>query len=157
MINYIRQQDASLFDRPKSEGKWSTGQQLDHLIKSAKPLSTGMGLPKFLLTIRFGSTNRSERTYDELVAKYHQALDAGGQASAGFIPPVIQTEQKEQLLSTYENEKIKLIKVLQKWSEKQLSTNIAPHPLIGKCTIRELLYFTICHNYHHLKSIKEIG
>lgn len=115
-----------------------------------------MGLPKFLLTLRFGTRNRPERTYDELVAKYYQKLDEGGQASSAFIPPQIESEQKEQLLAQYEAEKIRLIKVLQKWSEKQLSTNIAPHPLLGKCTVRELLYFTICHNYHHLSSIKDI-
>jgi uncharacterized damage-inducible protein DinB len=115
-----------------------------------------MGLPKFLLTIRFGSRNRPERTYDDLVAKYHEKLEAGGQASSAFIPPNIEIEQKDQLLPHYEAEKIRLIKVLQKWSEKQLSTNIAPHPLLGKCTVRELLYFTIYHNYHHLDSIKDI-
>lgn len=156
VINFIRQQDNSLFDRPKAEGKWSTGQQLDHLIKSVKPLSTGMGLPKILLKFRFGVRNRAERTYDELVSKYHQKLEEGGQASAAFIPSNISIEQKDQLLSAYEKEKIKLVKVLQKWSEKQLSTNVAPHPLLGKCTVRELLYFTIHHNYHHLESIKEI-
>lgn len=156
VIDFIRQQDDALFDRPKSEGKWSTGQQLDHLIKSVKPLTTGMGLPKFLLTLRFGTRNRPERTYDELVAKYHEKLEAGGQASSAFIPPEIKPEQKDQLLAIYEAEKIRLIKVLQKWSEKQLSTNIAPHPLLGKCTVRELLYFTIYHNYHHLSSIKDI-
>lgn len=157
VINFIRQQDDSLFDRPKAEGKWSTGQQLDHLIKSVKPLSTGMGLPKILLKFRFGVRNRVERTYDELVSKYHQKLAEGGQASSAFIPPEISVSQKNQLLLNYEKEKIKLIKVLQKWNEKQLSTNVAPHPLLGKCTVRELLYFTIYHNYHHLKNIKEIS
>jgi len=156
VINFIRQQDDSLFDRPKAEGKWSTGQQLDHLIKSVKPLTTGMGLPKFLLKIRFGTRNRPERTFDELVAKYNEKLAAGGQASSAFIPPEISITQKDQLLSIYETEKIRLVKVLQKWSEKQLSTNVAPHPLLGKCTVRELLYFTIHHNYHHLESIKDI-
>lgn len=156
VINFIRQQDGSLFDRPKAEGKWSTGQQLDHLIKSVSPLSTGMALPKFLLKFRFGTRNRAERSYDELVAKYHEKLKAGGQAPSPFIPPAITIEQKDNLLSNYEKEKIKLVKVLQKWNEKQLSTNVAPHPLLGKCTVRELLYFTIYHNYHHLKSIKEI-
>tara|TARA_R110002124_G_scaffold195520_1_gene362578 strand:+ start:15243 stop:15593 length:351 start_codon:yes stop_codon:yes gene_type:complete len=116
-----------------------------------------MALPKFLLKFRFGTRNRPERTYDELVEKYHEKLKAGGQASAAFIPPIITTEQKEPLLNVYESEKIKLVKVLQKWSEKQLSTNVAPHPLLGKCTVRELLYFTIYHNYHHLESIKDIS
>lgn len=156
VIDFIRQQDNSLFDRPKAEGKWSTGQQLDHLIKSVNPLSTGMALPKFLLKFRFGARNRTEHSYDELVAKYHEKLEAGGQASSPFIPPAITIDQKDQLLVNYEKEKIKLVKVLQKWSEEQLSTNVAPHPLLGKCTVRELLYFTIYHNYHHLESIKDI-
>ena len=156
VIEFIRQQDDSLFDRPKAEGKWSTGQQLDHLIKSVKPLSTGMGLPKFLLKFRFGVRNRPERSFDELVANYQQKLNEGGQATSPYIPPDIGIEQKTLLLSSYEKEKIKLIKILQKWSEKQLSTNVAPHPLLGKCTVRELLYFTIHHNYHHLESIKDI-
>ncbi len=156
VINFIRQQDDSLFDRPKAEGKWSTGQQLDHLIRSVKPLSTGMELPKFLLRFRFGTRNRAERSYDELVAKYQKKLKEGGRASSAFIPPEVPVEQKEQLLTAYEKEKINLVKVLQKWSETQLSTNVAPHPLLGKCTVRELLYFTIHHNFHHLESIKDI-
>jgi uncharacterized damage-inducible protein DinB len=120
------------------------------------PLSTGMALPKFLLALRFGKNNRPEYSYEQLVSKYHEKLDAGGQASTAFIPPLVLIGQKEQLLNRYESEKIKLLKVLQKWSEKQLSTNIAPHPLLGKLTIRELLYFTIYHNFHHLNSIKNI-
>ncbi|HCI71341.1 MAG TPA: DinB family protein [Balneola sp.] len=156
VINFIRQQDDSLFDRPKAEGKWSTGQQLDHLIKSVKPLSTGMGLPKFLLKFRFGTRNREERSFDELVEKYHKKLNEGGRATSPYIPPVIRIDQKNQLLNSYEDEKVRLIKVLQKWSETQLSNVIAPHPLLGKCTVRELLYFTIYHNYHHLDSIKDI-
>ncbi len=156
VIGFIRNQDDSLFDRSKADGKWSTGQQLDHLIKSVKPLSTGMGLPKFLLKFRFGTRNRKERTYNELVVKYKEKLKAGGQASAPYIPPAINIDQKEALLAAYEKEKINLIKVLQKWNEEQLSTVVAPHPLLGKCTVRELLYFTTYHNYHHLESIKSI-
>jgi len=115
-----------------------------------------MALPKFLLKIRFGGIDRPELSYEELVAKYHEALDAGGKASAAYIPPLVKVNQKEQLLSKYENEKIKLLKVLNKWSEKQLSTNVANHPLLRKCTVRELLNFTIYHNYHHLNIIKDI-
>jgi len=157
VMGYIRQQDISLFDRPKAEGKWSTGQQLDHLIKSVKPLSTGMALPRFMLKLRFGSMKRAEYTYDELAEKYKEVLKAGGEASSPFIPTLIEIEQKETLLKTYESEKIKLIKILQKWSENDLSNVSAPHPLLGKCSVRELLYFTIFHNYHHLESIKEIS
>ena len=37
------------------------------------------------------------------------------------------------------------------FSEKQLDTFILPHPLLGKLTLREMLYFTIYHAEHHKK------
>ena len=50
----------------------------------------------------------------------------------------------------------KLINALQtKWDDKQLDKYLAPHPLLGKITLRELSYFTIYHTEHHLLIIKE--
>src|SRR5688572_33415312 len=70
-------------------GKWSAGQNLDHLIRAIKPLQLAYRLPKITLLILFGRTNRPSRTYDELVTKYKTKLEAGGKASGPFIPPVI--------------------------------------------------------------------
>ena len=44
--------------------------------------------------------------------------------------------------------------LLDKWSEQQLDKIIAPHPLLGKLTFREILYFTIYHAKHHQLQIK---
>lgn len=156
VIHYIRLQDDLLFERAESEGKWSTGQQLVHLIKSVEPLNLGLKLPKILLRWRFGTRNRTERTYDATVAKYKAALNDGGRASSPYIPPKVGVHQKHDLLQRYEQEKIKLIRVLDKWNEEQLSKYVAPHPLMGKLTARELIFFTIYHNYHHLESIRKI-
>jgi hypothetical protein len=41
-----------------------------------------------------------------------------------------------------------------KWKDDQLDHYIAPHPLLGKLTLRELCYFTIYHAGHHLNIIK---
>jgi hypothetical protein len=43
-----------------------------------------------------------------------------------------------------------------KWKDPQLDKYIAPHPLLGKITLRELGYFTIHHMYHHLESIQKM-
>ena len=40
-----------------------------------------------------------------------------------------------------------------KLDEEDLDNYILPHPLIGKTTIREMLYFTIYHVQHHHKAI----
>lgn len=135
-------------------GKWSAGQNLDHLIRAIKPLQLAYRLPKLALLILFGKTNRPSRTYDELVTKYKTKLAAGGKASGPFIPPVIGFEKKEELIRKYATHKQKLITKIEKQSERDLDSYILPHPLLGKVTLREMLYFTIHHNEHHLELLK---
>ena len=131
-------------------GKWSAGQILDHLIRAIKPMQVGFALPKFALRLLFGKTNRTSRTYDELVMKYKTKLAAGGKASRPFIPPAVGFEKKAGLIKKYAGQKQKLIAKIEKQSEADLDKYILPHPLLGKVTLREMLYFTIHHNEHHL-------
>jgi len=130
--------------------KWSAGQNLDHLIRAIKPLQLAYGLPKFVLTVLFGRTNRPSRTYAELVTKYKTKLAAGGKASVPFIPPAINFERKNELIKKYGEQKQKLVTKIEKQAETDLDKYILPHPLLGKVTLREMLYFTIYHNEHHL-------
>ena len=147
--NYIEPLTKEEFEATPN-GKWSAGQNLDHLIRAIKPLQLAYGLPKFSLAILFGKTNRPSRTYDELVLKYKIKLAAGGTASGPFIPPTIGFEKKEELIKKYYDQKQKLIVKVGKQSEVDLDKYILPHPLLGKVTLREMLYFTIHHNEHHL-------
>ena len=39
------------------------------------------------------------------------------------------------------------------WREADLDRYLLPHPLLGKLTIREMLFFTLYHNYHHVQSL----
>ncbi len=151
--NYILSLNKEQFESTPN-GKWSAGQNLDHLIRSIKPLQLAYGLPKFALLILFGKTNRPSRTYDELVTKYETKLAAGGKASGPFIPPIISFEKKDELIRKYAAHKQKLITKIEKQSERDLDKYILPHPLLGKVTLREMLYFTIHHNQHHLELLK---
>ena len=134
--------------------KWSAGQNLDHLIRSIKPLQLAYSLPKFMLKLMFGKANRPSKTYEELVEKYISRLSTGGRASGPFIPNTIVFEQKELLLEKYNKHKEKLISKIGKQSEEELDKYILPHPLLGKITLREMLFFTIHHNVHHLELLK---
>lgn len=157
VIDYITQQEDRLFDSSFAVDKWTTGQQLEHLIKSVAPLNRGLKLPKFLLKLRFGTFQREEHTYDELVQSYYEALERGGKASKPYIPEAVPLHRKKELLTRYKLHKHNLITILDLWSGEQLSTYQAPHPLLGTLSVRELLFFTICHNYHHLENIKKIS
>ena len=135
-------------------GKWSAGQNLEHLIRAIKPLQLAYALPKFVLTVLFGKTNRPSLTYDELVIKYKTKLTEGGKASGPFIPPAVSFEKKDKLIEKYAEQKQELITKIEKQSEADLDKYILPHPLLGKITLREMLYFTIHHNEHHLELLK---
>jgi hypothetical protein len=136
------------------DGKWSAGQNLDHLIRSIKPLQLAYSLPKFILWILFGKANRPSKNYEVLVAKYKVKLAAGGRASGPFIPPDISFEKKSGLIKKYENQKKKLVAKIEAQDEEDLDRYILPHPLLGKVTLREMLFFTVYHNEHHLSLLK---
>ena len=137
------------------EGKWNAGQQLDHLIRSIKPLNLAYSLPVLILKIKFGVANRPSKTYSGLVEKYESKLSAGGRASGRFIPTPVPFEKKEILCNLYGKEKEKLNKKISKFEEETLDKYILPHPLLGKLTLREMLFFTVHHNLHHLNLVKK--
>jgi hypothetical protein len=131
-------------------GKWTAGQQLDHIYLSLKPLTTALGLPKIGLRA-FGSANRLSRDYDGVVAKYHEALANGGKAPNNFVPDPVSYMDKDALADKLKGNLAKLASHLDKYSEEDLDSYLLPHPLLGKMTVREMLYFTIYHSEHHYK------
>ena len=138
--------------------KWSAAQQVKHLITATNTVSLAFRLPKFMVRMVGGKPNRDSRTYDELVAKYELKLQEGGKASSRYIPkPIHLSYGKERILKEFAKAMQQFSTALgRKWKEPQPDRYIAPHPLLGKITLRELCYFTIHHTHHHLQSIKKI-
>jgi len=148
--------DEQFFYQPAD--KWSPAQQVKHLIIAADNTKLAFALPKFIVRWYAGKPNRASRSYDELVAKYNLKLQQGGKASGRFIPkPISASYGKQKMLDQFKRSMDKLIHAISsKWQEPQLDQYIAPHPLLGKITLRELGYFTIHHTYHHLESIQKM-
>lgn len=138
-------------------GKWSAGQQLDHIVRAVKPVNLAFGLPKWVPRLLFGRANRPSRTYEGLVEKYKSKLSAGAKASKMFVPPPAQWEDKTAQMATLEKTVAKLCKRLQRYSEAELDNLLLPHPILGKLTLREMLYFTIYHVQHHKVALPPIG
>jgi len=151
---YISGMNKSEFESSPA-GKWSPGQNLDHLIRSIKPLVFAYGLPKFILMWKFGKVNRPSKSFEALVEKYKLKLSAGGTASARFLPQSVAFDEKEKLIGKYDRLKNSLLKKINHWQETDLDDYILPHPLLGKLTLREMLFFTIYHNEHHLLLLKQ--
>ncbi|MEO6733581.1 MAG: DinB family protein [Ferruginibacter sp.] len=135
--------------------KWTAGQQLDHIYLSVKPVALALSLPKPLVRFFFGKANRASKTYEDLVKKYLNKLENGGRATSRFIPKTIPISQKETISKALSDHTNKLCSKIEKFTEQELDTFILPHPLLGKLTIKEMLYFTIYHVEHHHEMTKQ--
>ena len=134
-------------------GKWSAGQQLDHLCRSVAPLNLAFRLPDFVLRMMFGSANRPSKSYEALVEKYQSKLAEGGRASGRFIPGPVAWKSREKYLARLEKSVIDLKQLVMQLDDSQLDSLLLPHPLLGKLTLREMLYFTLYHVQHHQQAI----
>ena len=139
----------SQFSTP-AHNKWSASQQLDHIIRSVSPVVMAFGLPEFILKWKFGLANRPSKTYKALIEKYHAKLAAGGKASAQFLPQTISFQNRETAIAKVNALVQKLNKRIDAKSEESLDKLI----LLGKLTLREMLYFTAYHAEHHEKATR---
>ena len=133
---------------------WSPSDNIDHLIKSHKPITKALKLPKFTLLAMFGKPQKPSMTYGELCQIYRDELAKGAQASGRYLPdqdsPTGEVERKKkELLDQFSIASNELVSIVEKWEEDELDGYLLPHPLIGKLTIREMLFFTIYHNLRH--------
>ncbi|WP_350293506.1 DinB family protein [uncultured Croceitalea sp.] len=141
----------------KIASKWTSSQQLEHIIKSVKPVDMAFSLPMFVLKMKFGLANRPSKTYPDLVKKYLKTLEKnkGYEVPPEFTPEEIPLARKEKSLKKLKKLASKLASRIPRFSEEELDTYILPHPLMGKLTLREMLYFTAYHVEHHDRQILE--
>ncbi|MBT8287750.1 MAG: DinB family protein [Bacteroidia bacterium] len=136
-------------------GKWTTGQQVLHLLQSIKPLNAAMSLPKFIIRARFGTSNRELRDYDTVVKRYHERLKASNGAtfrpSRQMKTPGIR--DKSYLIDRLRVENKKLQYKTLKWPDKNLDQLVLPHPLMGKMPVREMLMWSAYHVEHHCNTL----
>jgi hypothetical protein len=133
---------------------WSPSDNVDHLIKSHKPIAKALKLPKFTLQAMFRKPEKPSMKYAELCQIYRDELAKGAQASGRYLPDQQNPnenaeERKKELLNQFSKASAELVSVAEKWQENELDGYLLPHPLIGKLTIREMLFFTIYHNLRH--------
>jgi hypothetical protein len=151
-INYLNGLSEAEFTFA-ADDKWTTGQQMEHIYLSLKPLRQIMMLPPFLLRWLWGKPNRPGRSYEALVARYQQKLSEGGRATGRFIPKLVPFTKREELAQTIRSEVEKIGYRLDHFSEQELNNLLLPHPLLGKLTLKEMMFFSIYHVGHHQKSI----
>ena len=140
----------------RHENKWSIAENLDHLILSNKPLPSAFKRNK-LFFLTFGFSFSGSENYETLKANYHLKLNQDGPPPKNaFIPKGTNEISKETFQENWKRIGPKYAPRLEKWSEKDLDRFRLPHPLLGKLTFREMLFFTIFHNEHHLRTMRSL-
>ena len=107
--------------------RWSIAGQVEHLFLSANPVSSALKFPRGML--------------------------------ADFInpiPPSPEAKSQAELLESWALGGQKIPQRLMEWSESERDEYVLPHPLLGKLSVRGMLFFTLFHTDHHRRSIEQI-
>lgn len=139
----------------RQDGKWSIGENLEHLILSHRGIISVLGKPKAVFA-PFGKADRPSGTYAALTDRYRAKLSGGLTAPTKFSPDPAAPKSRAELLQNWQMLSQKLAARLpENWTEEDLDTYQLPHPAFGNLTVREMLFFIVFHNGHHLKAMKK--
>lgn len=141
----------------KADRQWSIAQHVQHLTISTKRTTAAYALPKFLVRLIGGKPRGASHSVEELTQRYRAKLQAGGVAAGPYVPgPIPPGVGRERVIDRCNRAANEYLGALKKnWKNEQLDAFVAPHPLLGKITLRELCYFTIYHTGHHLRIIQD--
>ncbi len=146
--------DANLFFN-NYNNKWSIGENLMHLAKSAKGVNKALAMPKEQLVV-FGKPTQPSGTYQDVVDRYQSVLANGATATGGFVAQYTEGDTLEDTLSRFDAQHHTLVNALDSFSEEDLDAYQLPHPVLGNMTLREMFYFMNYHIGHHQKAIDKI-
>lgn len=136
---------------------WSPADNVRHLLKSNRPVLRALQMPKALLALRFGAGLRDSQTYSEIRERYLARLAAGVTAGRFAPRPLGSSDQNEDhrsaLMASLDQVSANLTAAVSGWREWQLDRLRLPHPALGRLTVREMLFFTLYHNFHHVRNV----
>ncbi|WP_145979260.1 DinB family protein [Gemmatimonas phototrophica] len=137
---------------------WSPAENVRHLTKSMRAVTQGLQLPRVVLLVAFGRATAPSRPYAAVREVYRARLAQG--ASAGrFAPrphaaPSNPEDARARTMAAHAAAVASLCDAVERWPERALDARRLPHPLLGRLTVREMLFFTLYHNRHHLENVQ---
>ena len=153
---FLRAMPAAAFIEAQGE-KWSPAEHARHLAKSVRPLGMALGLPRFILWLRFGRASAGSRSFGVMRETYRARLAEG--VTAGKFTPSTQGPPPDAeayragVLASWNAANAEMQARIGAWDEMALDRYRLPHPALGTLTVREMLFFTLYHNAHHVNLI----
>lgn len=142
----------ALFHR--QPGAWAAIDDLRHLVRVNAALVKGLGYPRMVLRVRFGRPARRSWSYERLAVIYDALLTTGVKSPAAFDPRTgvvaDRVAYRETVLERWRAVNGELLGRVAALTERRADRAALPHPGLGLLTLREMLFFTIHHDLHHL-------
>ncbi len=154
LIDYIQQQDDALYETPIRAGKWSTSEQVEHLILTNNAITNALRAPKEILAAKFGALGRPEYDDETFHAFVLRGMTKGFQAQPAYIPQLKPADQKSDRLQQLRATMDDLRAATDSWTAEELSTQQLPHPVFQMLSLREFLYFNYLHIEHHTRQVE---
>jgi hypothetical protein len=123
-------------------------------------VSRALGLPRVALRLLFGRPRAPSRSFAELREAYRERLRQGVTAGR-FAPPPRAWDDPEagrrRVIGHWREAGRELDRAAAGWSgrEPALDRLALPHPALGRLSVREMLFFTLYHEAHHLRLVAE--
>lgn len=139
---------------------WTPAEHLKHLNTSVSAVARGFSVAPWLLRLRFGRVRAPSRPYGEVREAYRAVLAGGAGATAAFVPPADDfaagevAARRAEILARWHRVNARLRRAVERWSERRLDRVALPHPLLGRLTAREMLFFTLYHDQHHVHAAR---
>jgi hypothetical protein len=137
-----------------TDAAWGPAQHLAHLTFTHKRLTRG-----FTAKDRLPEYSGEPKTYDEVKTNYLAALQratfAGFLANNPFASKV-ESKDKQALITEFVQATRGLRDAVATWSEAELDSKDIPHPLTGSMSAREMLFFMIYHDQHHVAGVQKL-
>lgn len=156
-VQFWKRFEPDEFFRPIGEA-WSPCDNVRHLTRSVTPVAQALRVPRVVLALLFGRAAGPSRSYEAIETTYRQALAGGGRASGRFVPqplvvPSDPVAVQRKIVAHLEAANAALVSRIPSWSETALDRYRLPHPLLGRLTVREMLFFTLFHGLHHTRNV----
>lgn len=145
---FLQVDDAKINFKPTE--KWSFGEEMVHLILSTNGTALVLSSPDERLL----PSDHPSRSYDEIVEEYKAKLLLNPTIGQSIADKERKQYKGEELKASFTKAAQNTLLALNYWDEAKADQwMVWKHPLLGKMTAREMIYFTVYHTRHHLATL----
>jgi DinB superfamily len=136
-----------------SDERWSPAHHLGHLTLTYSRLATG-----FRAKERLADYTQTPKSYEDIRDTYLTKLQTTPPVVLANNPFAIKLDgsSKDAMIAAFAGGSQELREATTSWSETDLDTKGMKHPLLGLMSAREILFFTLYHDQHHLLGVEKL-